>query len=93
MFLQSVSAPFYSLIQAMVEKNVVAIVEKIYRRNTEANMVALFPSVDDPNEPWVKIFFTLFLIANWNNHTQAEINIFNRASSKSVYRSSETMAR
>ncbi|XP_014484973.1 PREDICTED: X-ray repair cross-complementing protein 5-like isoform X2 [Dinoponera quadriceps] len=47
-----VSPPFYSLVQAMVEKNVVAIVEKIFRKNSEANMVALFPSVDDPNEPW-----------------------------------------
>lgn len=54
--LQSVSAPFYSLVQAMVDKNVVAIVEKVYRANTEANMVALFPSVDVPNEPWVRIF-------------------------------------
>ncbi|XP_032675501.1 X-ray repair cross-complementing protein 5 [Odontomachus brunneus] len=52
---ESVSAPFYSLVQAMVEKNVVAIVEKVYRKNTEANMVALFPSVDDPNEPWCLI--------------------------------------
>ncbi|XP_071627447.1 X-ray repair cross-complementing protein 5 [Temnothorax longispinosus] len=44
--------PFYSLVQAMVDKNVVAIVEKIYRANSEANMMALFPSVDVPNEPW-----------------------------------------
>jgi len=57
------SAPFYSLVQAMVDKNVVAIVEKVYRANTEANMVALFPSVDVPNEPWVRIFFPLFLIS------------------------------
>jgi len=46
-------------VKAMVEKNVVAIVEKVYRANTEANMVALFPSIDVPNEPWVKIFFSL----------------------------------
>lgn len=52
---ESVSAQFYSLVQAMVEKNVVAIVEKIYRANLEANMVALFPSVDVPNEPWCLI--------------------------------------
>ncbi|KMQ84033.1 x-ray repair cross-complementing protein 5-like protein [Lasius niger] len=52
---ESVSAPFYSLVQAMVHKNVVAIVEKVYRANTEANMVALFPSVDVPNEPWCLI--------------------------------------
>lgn len=52
---ESVSAPFYSLVQAMVDKNVVAIVEKVYRANTEANMVALFPSVDVPNEPWCLI--------------------------------------
>lgn len=52
---ESVSAPFYSLVQAMVDKNVVAIVEKVYRVNTEANMVALFPSVDVPNEPWCLI--------------------------------------
>ncbi|XP_011142265.1 X-ray repair cross-complementing protein 5-like isoform X1 [Harpegnathos saltator] len=52
---ESVSAPFYSLVKAMVEKNVVAIIEKVYRKNTEANMAALFPSVDDPNEPWCLI--------------------------------------
>lgn len=60
--LQSVSAPFYSLVQAMVEKNVVAIVEKVYRKNTEANMMALFPSVDDPNEPWVSTICSLVLL-------------------------------
>ncbi|EFN72471.1 ATP-dependent DNA helicase 2 subunit 2 [Camponotus floridanus] len=52
---ESVSAPFYSLVQAMVDKNVIAIVEKVYRANTEANMVALFPSIDVPNEPWCLI--------------------------------------
>ncbi|XP_011164610.1 X-ray repair cross-complementing protein 5 [Solenopsis invicta] len=52
---ESASAPFYSLVQAMVDKNVVAIVEKVYRANTEANMMALFPSVDVPNEPWCLI--------------------------------------
>lgn len=45
----------------MIEKNVVAIVEKVYRANTEANMVALFPSVDVPNEPWVRNLFSVFL--------------------------------
>lgn len=59
-FLQSASTLFYSLVKAMVEKNVVAIVEKVYRANTEANMMALFPSVDVPNEPWVRIFSLLF---------------------------------
>lgn len=49
------SEPFYSLVQAMVDKNVVAIVEKVYRANCEANMMALFPSVDVPNEPWCLI--------------------------------------
>ncbi|XP_018392695.1 PREDICTED: X-ray repair cross-complementing protein 5-like [Cyphomyrmex costatus] len=49
------STPFYSLVQAMVEKNVVAIVEKVYRANAEANMMALFPSVDLENEPWCLI--------------------------------------
>ncbi|XP_012223110.2 X-ray repair cross-complementing protein 5 [Linepithema humile] len=49
---ESASAPFYSLMRAMVEKKVVAIVEKVYRKNLEANMVALFPSTDVPNEPW-----------------------------------------
>ena len=46
----------------MVDKNVVAIVEKVFKKNTEANMMALFPSVDVPNEPWVRIFPLLFLI-------------------------------
>ncbi|EGI59055.1 ATP-dependent DNA helicase 2 subunit 2 [Acromyrmex echinatior] len=52
---EAASAPFYSLVQAMVDKNVIAIVEKVYRANTEANMVALFPSVDVENEPWCLI--------------------------------------
>ncbi|KAG5317492.1 XRCC5 protein, partial [Pseudoatta argentina] len=52
---EAASAPFYSLVQAMVDKNVVAIVEKVYRANTEANMMALFPSVDVENEPWCLI--------------------------------------
>ncbi|XP_070529815.1 X-ray repair cross-complementing protein 5 isoform X2 [Cardiocondyla obscurior] len=47
---ESGSVPFYSLVQAMVDKNVVAIVEKVYRNNLEPNMVALFPSIDVPNE-------------------------------------------
>lgn len=63
--LQSVSAPFYSLVQAMVDKNVVAIVEKVYRVNTEANMVALFPSVDVPNEPWVRIFIVSYFFLSY----------------------------
>jgi len=41
---------------------VVAIVEKVYRSNTEANMMALFPSVDVPNEPWVNSFFGFIYI-------------------------------
>ncbi|XP_011859931.1 PREDICTED: X-ray repair cross-complementing protein 5-like [Vollenhovia emeryi] len=52
---ESAGAPFYSLVQAMVDKNVVAVVEKVYRANTEANMMALFPSIDVPNEPWCLI--------------------------------------
>lgn len=48
--------------QAMVEKDVVAIVEKVWRAKTEANMMALFPNIDVQNEPWVKKYFLqLFL--------------------------------
>lgn len=52
----------------MVDKNVVAIVEKVYRANTEANMVALFPSVDVPNEPWVRIIVFYFLLLHLSNN-------------------------
>ncbi|XP_011338671.1 X-ray repair cross-complementing protein 5-like [Ooceraea biroi] len=49
---ESAGRRFYALVQAMVEADVVAVVQKVYRPNTEANMVALFPSVGVPNEPW-----------------------------------------
>jgi len=54
----------------MVETNVVAIVEKVYRSNTEANMMALFPSVDVPNEPWVNSFlgFTYIFLSDLSDN-------------------------
>lgn len=45
--------PFYSLVQAMHETNSVAIVRKIYKKGGVPRMVALFPCIDVPDEPWV----------------------------------------
>lgn len=51
---QSVAPQFYSLMQAMNNKDVVAIVRKVYRENSTPNIVALFPRINIPDEPWVR---------------------------------------
>lgn len=77
------STPFYSLVQAMVEKNVVAIVEKVYRANTEANMMALFPSVDVENEPWCLIEIGLPFEQDYGAITQKPLKgVMNQLSQK-----------
>ncbi|XP_035727906.1 X-ray repair cross-complementing protein 5-like [Vespa mandarinia] len=43
---------FYNLMQAMINKDVVAIVRKVYRNNSNPNIVALFPRINIPDEPW-----------------------------------------
>ncbi|PBC30259.1 X-ray repair cross-complementing protein 5-like isoform X1 [Apis cerana] len=48
----NVTKPFYSLVQAMHETNSVAIVRKVFRNNSTPRMVALFPCIDIPDEPW-----------------------------------------
>ncbi|KAI4495735.1 hypothetical protein M0802_008358 [Mischocyttarus mexicanus] len=50
--IESVAPKFYSLMEAMNKKNVVAIVRKVYRRNLNPNIVALFPRMNTPDEPW-----------------------------------------
>lgn len=40
--------------QAMNNKDVVAIVRKVYRENSTPNIVALFPRINIPDEPWVR---------------------------------------
>lgn len=37
----------------MHETNSVAIVRKVFRNNSTPRMVALFPCIDIPDEPWV----------------------------------------
>ncbi|XP_031773887.1 LOW QUALITY PROTEIN: X-ray repair cross-complementing protein 5 [Apis florea] len=51
----NVTKPFYSLVQAMHETNSVAIVRKVFRNNSTPRMVALFPCIDIPDEPWCLI--------------------------------------
>lgn len=51
----NVVKPFYSLVQAMHETNSVAIVRKIYKKGGVPRMVALFPCIDIPDEPWCLI--------------------------------------
>lgn len=48
---ESASRPFYDLVQAMAETDMIAIVEKVYKLKNEANMMALFPNMDE-DEPW-----------------------------------------
>lgn len=50
---QSVTKLFYSLVKAMHETNSVAIARKIFCNNYSPKMVALFPCIDVPDEPWV----------------------------------------
>ncbi|CAL7937693.1 unnamed protein product [Xylocopa violacea] len=52
---ENVTKPFYSLVQAMHETNSVAIARKVFRRNSSPRMVALFPCIDIPDEPWCLI--------------------------------------
>lgn len=44
--------PFYSLVQAMQNKNLVAIVRKVHATNYTPKMVALIPCINVPEEPW-----------------------------------------
>ena len=44
--------PFYSFVQALHNKNLVAIVKKVYNNNSTPRMVALFPCINVPDEPW-----------------------------------------
>ncbi|CAK9796305.1 X-ray repair cross-complementing protein 5 [Anthophora plagiata] len=46
------NVPFYSLVQALHETNSVAIARKLYRNDCLPRMVALFPCIDIPDEPW-----------------------------------------
>lgn len=38
----------------MDSEDVVAIVRKVYNDNSNPNIVALFPRINIPNEPWVR---------------------------------------
>ncbi|KOX73082.1 X-ray repair cross-complementing protein 5, partial [Melipona quadrifasciata] len=48
---ENVTKPFYSLVFAMQKTNSVAIVRKVFENNPP-RMVALFPCIDIPDEPW-----------------------------------------
>lgn len=52
---ENVTKPFYSLVQAMHTTNSVAIARKVFRRDCAPRMVALFPCIDVPDEPWCLI--------------------------------------
>ncbi|XP_076241039.1 X-ray repair cross-complementing protein 5 [Calliopsis andreniformis] len=47
---QDAAKPFYSLVQAMHNKSLVAIVRKVYAKNRAPRMVALFPCINIPDE-------------------------------------------
>lgn len=49
---EAAEKPFYSLVQAMHNKNLVAIVRKVHTNNGMPKMVALFPCITVPEEPW-----------------------------------------
>ncbi|XP_076758761.1 X-ray repair cross-complementing protein 5 [Xylocopa sonorina] len=51
----NVTKPFYSLVQAMHATNSVAIARKVFRKDSAPRMVALFPCIDVPDEPWCLI--------------------------------------
>ncbi|XP_014599207.1 PREDICTED: X-ray repair cross-complementing protein 5-like isoform X1 [Polistes canadensis] len=49
---KSIAQKFYSLMEAMNKKDFVAIFRKVYRMNLNPNVVALFPRMNTPDEPW-----------------------------------------
>ncbi|KAG7200617.1 hypothetical protein KM043_001175 [Ampulex compressa] len=49
---EAVANRFYSLLTAMDECNLVAIVRKVYNSSAMPRMVALFPRINIPDEPW-----------------------------------------
>ncbi|XP_076650299.1 X-ray repair cross-complementing protein 5 [Halictus rubicundus] len=51
--------PFFSLVEAMHKRNYVAIVRKVYNNNRAPKMVALFPCIDVPDEPWCLVEVSL----------------------------------
>ncbi|XP_076678016.1 X-ray repair cross-complementing protein 5 [Andrena cerasifolii] len=56
---KNAAKPFYSLVQAMHNKNLVAITKKVYNNNFAPRMVALFPCIDVPDEPWCLVEISL----------------------------------
>ena len=56
---KNAAKPFYSLVQAMHNKNLVAITKKVYNNNFTPRMVALFPCIDVPDEPWCLVEISL----------------------------------
>ncbi|XP_043265885.1 X-ray repair cross-complementing protein 5-like [Colletes gigas] len=56
---QNAQDPFYSLVLAMLELDVVAIVRKVNNNDRAPKMVALFPCIDVPDEPWCLVEISL----------------------------------
>ncbi|KOC59877.1 X-ray repair cross-complementing protein 5, partial [Habropoda laboriosa] len=56
---KNVAQSFYSLVQALHETNSVAVARKVYRNNCAPRMVALFPCIDIPDEPWCLVEIAL----------------------------------
>ncbi|XP_012287343.1 X-ray repair cross-complementing protein 5 isoform X2 [Orussus abietinus] len=55
--------PFYSLLRAMIKKEMVAIVRKIYRKNSGPKMGVLIPHMES-NKPWCFIHIQLGFAKN-----------------------------
>lgn len=49
---ETVAPQFYSLLQAMNEENIVGIFRKVGKKDSVPNIVALFPHINIPDEPW-----------------------------------------
>lgn len=44
---------FFSLLKAMADLNVVAVVRRVYVNKCDPKMKILYPQIDDPDKPWV----------------------------------------
>ncbi|KAK0075875.1 hypothetical protein PV325_006214 [Microctonus aethiopoides] len=55
---------FFSLLKAMADLNVVAIVRRVYVNKCDPKMKILYPQIDDPDKPWCFLMVDHMFIEN-----------------------------
>ncbi|XP_046433001.1 X-ray repair cross-complementing protein 5-like [Neodiprion fabricii] len=53
------ASPFYSLVKAMMDREIVAIVRRVYRNNLAPKMGVLIPKIDVPGQLWCLVYIEL----------------------------------